>query len=238
MIPLYGLGIIFLLVALFLLSGTARNIRNALRLRHWLMAGAIAFGLSGLLLMSPRLAMTAVTGVIVARILLAFLRRLAPGSSGPGQNTTATPSGSSSVNTEWLHATLEHESGTMDAEIVKGQFTGQRLSELNITQLINLYSNLANAEAVDSMQIVEAFLDANHPDWREVDGAERSQPDPSSTALTRAKALEILGLDENADTQAIISAHRRLIRAVHPDRGGSSYLAAQLNQARDLLLGE
>ncbi len=59
---------------------------------------------------------------------------------------------------------------------------------------------------------------------------------PPSTAMTREQAYKILNLDPNANRQDIIDAHRKLIRKVHPDRGGSDYLSAQINQAKDVLL--
>jgi curved DNA-binding protein CbpA len=55
--------------------------------------------------------------------------------------------------------------------------------------------------------------------------------------MTRAQALGILGLEPGADDAAVREAHRRLISLVHPDHGGSGFLAAQVNRARDLLLG-
>lgn len=59
-----------------------------------------------------------------------------------------------------------------------------------------------------------------------------------STRLTRAEALEILGVTEGATDDEIRRAHAELIKKVHPDRGGTSYLASRVNLARDLLLSK
>ena len=56
--------------------------------------------------------------------------------------------------------------------------------------------------------------------------------------MTRAEALAVLGLSEGASRQDIKAAYQRIISGLHPDRGGSDYLAAQVNEAKDVLLGD
>lgn len=78
--------------------------------------------------------------------------------------------------------------------------------------------------------------------WREgaFDGKIKGAPPPpqrASDGMTRDQAFEVLGVPPNATEQEIRDAHRRLMRAAHPDSGGSDWLAARINQARDVLLG-
>lgn len=58
----------------------------------------------------------------------------------------------------------------------------------------------------------------------------------AKTDMTRAEALEILGLDAAASREEIIAAHKRLIQKFHPDRGGSPALAKKINMAKEVLL--
>lgn len=58
------------------------------------------------------------------------------------------------------------------------------------------------------------------------------------TDMTRARALQVLNLSEGATQEEVLRAHRELIKRVHPDRGGSSYLAAEVNRARDVLISD
>lgn len=153
--------------------------------------------------------------------------------------------GASSVSTAWLAMRLDHHSGNMDGEVLQGQFQHQRLSGLSLSQLLDLARECQHDH--DSLQLLQAYLDRMHPDWRET-GAEsdgdagqtraRTQRGPAGdSGMTEELALEILGLTPGASREEIVAAHRRLMQKLHPDRGGSDYLAQRINAARDFLLG-
>ena len=139
--------------------------------------------------------------------------------------------GANSVETAFLSMTLHHDSGRMTGSVKAGQFAGRDLATLTLSELLALLQECQVADA-DSVALLEAWLDRAHPDWRAEPAAA-----PRSGAMTRAEALEILGLAEGADEDAIRAAHRRLMRSAHPDQGGSAWLAARINAARDFLLG-
>jgi DnaJ homolog subfamily C member 19 len=67
--------------------------------------------------------------------------------------------------------------------------------------------------------------------------ADSEAPGRAASRMTRAEALEVLGLAEGATDDEVRAAYSELIKKVHPDRGGTAYLAARVNLARDLLLG-
>jgi len=90
----------------------------------------------------------------------------------------------------------------------------------------------------ESTRLLEAYLDREFGDWRETTKAGDQQNSSSGAVMDWAEALQILGLEEGASEDEIKEAHRRLIAGMHPDHGGSDYLAAQINRAKDLLLGE
>jgi hypothetical protein len=145
-----------------------------------------------------------------------------------------TPGGSSDVETAWLRMSLDHESGTMDGVVLQGTFRGRRLGELSADELRDLLV-AARADG-DTATLLETYLDRRYPDWRQSAATDASSQSPSA-AMTPEEAWRVLGLEPGADEAAIRDAHRRLMKKVHPDQGGSTYLAAKINQAKDLLLG-
>ncbi|WP_193171606.1 DnaJ domain-containing protein [Nisaea nitritireducens] len=146
---------------------------------------------------------------------------------------------SSAVRTETLAVSLDHDSGAMDGEVLRGRFAGMQLSALSFNDVLELLADCVRNDP-QSVAVLESYLDAAYgPDWQErageAAGADRTSS--GSGAMSREQALEILGLEEGADEAAIREAHRRLMMVNHPDRGGSDYLAAQINEAKEILLG-
>lgn len=143
----------------------------------------------------------------------------------------------SEVRTASLVMELEHDSGRMTGRVTRGRFAGQELADLDLPALLSLLAELARDDP-ESVPLLEAWLDRAHPAWREAAPfAEEAPPGRSGGPMTRAEALAVLGLPEGATEEEIRRAHRRLMRAAHPDQGGSDWLAARLNEARDRLLG-
>ncbi len=153
------------------------------------------------------------------------------GGGGSGQT--------SRVTSAHLDMELDHDSGDMDGVVRKGRHEGTQLSALSLNELLELYDDYSGEDG-ESARLLAAFLDRMHPDWRG-EGIADDEPESDSFSenagkMSRAEALRILDLDENAGADEIRSAHHRLIAGLHPDRGGSAYLAAKINEARDVLL--
>lgn len=186
-------------------------------------------------------------GVLIAGVL-PFMRRLLPlilrflpflkhlydqrqaGSQSGGNH--------SEVQTAIIKMTLDHDSGVMYGTVLNGPLQGRELGDLSEQEFIQLLSYCRQNDT-ESARLLEAYLDKRFGDsWREDDPGSQSQPphNGDSGTMSREEAFSILGLEPDADDKSIIEAHRRLMQKVHPDRGGSDYLAAKINQAKDLLL--
>jgi hypothetical protein len=144
----------------------------------------------------------------------------------------------STVRSAFLDMTLDHDSGTMTGTVSAGRYAGKALDELTEPSLRELLEEVAGDG--DSVALLEGYLDRRFPGWREhVEGDEapRARSAADTSAMTDKQAYEILGLSAGASETEIRAAHRRLMKAVHPDQGGSTFLAAKINQAKDWLLG-
>ena len=150
-----------------------------------------------------------------------------------------TPGQRSDVETAWLRMNLDHDSGTLDGLILQGNRKGRRLSELPAEQLLDLLAELRVADQ-DSAALLETYLDAVHAGWRAArDEAPQDADAGQSRAgeMTQDEARRILGVARDASEEEILQAWRALMKRNHPDQGGSAYLAAKINQAKELLVG-
>ena len=156
-----------------------------------------------------------------------FTSRMKAGAS-PGP----TPGQTSEVETEFLRMRLDHDTGEMDGTVLQGRYEGRALRGLGLPELLELLDE-CRADR-QSMAVLEAYLDRVHEDWR---GHRRPPPGRSPDGMNEDEARAVLGVGPDATREEIVQAHRRLMQRLHPDRGGSDYLAAKLNAAKDLLLG-
>jgi hypothetical protein len=131
---------------------------------------------------------------------------------------------------------LDHDTGALRGRVRKGAFAGRELESMSPAEMALLWQDCRFADP-RSAQLIEAYLDRAHPSWRE--DLARAQAEPGTAGfMTREEAYEVLGLKPGASEDDIRRAHRELMLKIHPDRGGSSYLAAKINQAKDVLLGK
>lgn len=153
------------------------------------------------------------------------------GAAGPPPPDNPT----SRVKTDWLDMELSHASGKMTGRMLQGEFAGE-LDSFTKDKLGNLYPYLKARDAA-SVRLLEAYLDRRFgPAWRT--SPEFAPPAPSKPGgMSRQEAYAVLGLSSDASEDDIRAAYHRLIVQNHPDHGGSSYLAAKINEARDVLLG-
>ena len=151
--------------------------------------------------------------------------------------STVSPNQTSHVRTAALEMELDLDTGAMNGLVLAGRFEGHQLDELEENELELLYEELRLDD--ESRQVLEAYLDRRVPTWRDsfdphVDDGLGSAP--SSGPMSEQEAYEILGLSAGATEAEIREAHRRLMKRVHPDAGGSVFLATRINEAKDVLL--
>jgi hypothetical protein len=165
-------------------------------------------------------------------------RQVRPQSAHPHSDTRGGPTGAkrSTVESSFIRLWLDHATGEIDGEVLAGTFTGHRLSQLQRDELMRLYRDCRGADP-DSAALLQSYLDRVFGEtWQSAPGSETGTR-PGPTPMTADEARQVLGLGPEASRAEVMDAHRRLIHKLHPDRGGSDYLAAKINEARAVLLG-
>ena len=251
---------------IFLIAlGTAAWLVYKLYLRQLLAQGtvgrvkigliALGFVFLALALTGRAPALFAVLGALMTQAMrfAPLLVRFAPtlqkhfGTGNPfGQDAAGRQSGTSEVRTRTILMRLEHATGAMDGDVLEGEQAGRTLSALSAAELVALHG-YCRANDAEALRLLEAYVGreraAEFDNAGEMPGAEAGggTREPPANAggegtMSEAEAAAVLGLDAGADREAIVAAHRALMGRLHPDKGGSDYLATKVNAARTVLL--
>lgn len=165
--------------------------------------------------------------------LLGWLPWSIPGWSARTQKSAGQVS---RVRSAFVEMELDHDSGAMRGRILAGRYEGAALDALDVATLAGCLPDIDE----ESRALLMAYLDRRDPGWRE-----NSQTDAttgsgrrgwSTGKMTEEEAYQILGVQPGASAKDIGLAHRSLMKKLHPDQGGSTYLAARVNEAKDVLL--
>jgi DnaJ-domain-containing protein 1 len=165
---------------------------------------------------------------------LGLLGWLPFGPAGFSARTTKSKGQTSRVRSAYFEMELDHDTGDMRGRIVAGARQGVALERLDVPTLAAMLNDVDE----ESRALLMAYLDRRDARWSEhaQGDAATGRPAASSGKMTEQEAYQILGLETGANADAIARAHRTLMKKLHPDQGGSTYLAARINEAKEILL--
>ncbi|SRR5579885_28151 len=146
-----------------------------------------------------------------------------------------TPGQRSKVRSSMIEMELDHDTGAMRGTFVAGPYAGTPLDQLPPQTLAAMLSSMDE----ESRALLEAYLDRRDSAWREYvkeDAGARAGKAPGKGPMSEEEARQILGVEPGASAIEIRRAHRNLMLKLHPDQGGSTYLAARVNEAKEVLL--
>jgi len=221
-----------LLIARWFESANPSRLAKALKWGFVGLGGAVAIFLGATGKMQ-------LASIPLALIFLPLLLRGMRGASAAGQSGTPSPGKQSEVETDYLRMMLDHDSGEMDGIVLRGKFEGRELRDFSQTELLELLDE-CNTHDEQSAQLIESYIDRVFGQgWRASENADQGRRTARSSGapMSRDEAFEVLGLTPNSSDTEIRDAHRKLQLKNHPDQGGSDYLAAKINQAKEVLLG-
>jgi hypothetical protein len=142
----------------------------------------------------------------------------------------------STARTATIEMHLDHATGDLAGVVLAGPWRGRPLETLTRSDCLALYA-AALGDDPDGARLLETYLDRRFAGWREAakgNGEAGSGP-RGAGAMTEEEAYQVLGLAPGAGAEEIARAHRSLMKKLHPDHGGSTSLAARVNQAKDVL---
>jgi len=225
------LGLLALILVLWLLNSFVRSNPHQLAAvvktagGTLALLGAVVFGIRGHLELAIPLGVTG----------LGLLGWLPWGPAGFGERTRKSAGQVSRVRTAFMEMELEHDTGAMRGRILVGRHEGMALDALDVATLVGLLPEIDE----ESRALLATYLDRRDPAWRDHaqgDAAAGRGAAPAGGPMTEQEAYQILGLEPGASAEEIGRAHRNLMKKLHPDQGGTTYLAARINEAKDTLL--
>ncbi|HZL32126.1 MAG TPA: DnaJ domain-containing protein [Pseudolabrys sp.] len=165
---------------------------------------------------------------------LGLLGWLPFGPAGFSDRTRKSSGQISRVRTAWLEMALDHDTGEMRGVVLSGPHKGAALESLSVQTLIELLTQVDD----ETRALLMPYLDRRDAGWREHAQGDTAtgRPATSSGKMSDEEAYQILGLETGASADDISRAHRTLMKKFHPDQGGSTYLAARINEAKEILL--
>jgi hypothetical protein len=144
------------------------------------------------------------------------------------------------ISSQFLKIIINPEKNELSGKVIRGVKGGQGLDSLSLADLNELLIFYSSKDKA-SEQILISYMDLNHGSWRkEMRGYYESEDklvSSTSSRITRREAIEILGLSSHPTNEEVKANHRLLMKRFHPDQGGSPFLAAKINMAKDCLLG-
>jgi DnaJ-domain-containing protein 1 len=225
--PTLFLGLV-LLVLLFL---TAKWFSKAVRVLRYVGGGGVLL-FAVFLLLRGQIAAALSIGLIG----LGVLGYVSLWPTSFGERTQKTARRVSRVRTAFLEMELERDSRAMRGRVLNGTHQGAELDRLDVKTLIRLLGEMDD----DSRRLLASYLDRREPEWREQatqgDTGEYRSGTPRNGKMTEEEAYQILGIRPGTSPEEIVRAHRSLIKKLHPDQGGSTYLAAKINEAKEVLV--
>ena len=223
-------------LVLFLLAGRVFASANTATVAQYLRnIGGVSALLGALLMAAMGRFPLAAPLVLVAMMLLG---KNLPFSFPSAQKT---PGQTTGVRSAFLEMALDHDSGAVMGRVIQGAYRGKNLHDMSLPELLDLLQECREDE--QSVQLLMAYLDREHPEWRDMASEGMGAGDShvgsgASGKMSVSEALDVLGLKPGVGPEDIHKAHREMMKRVHPDHGGSDYLATKINQAKEVLLGK
>ena len=228
--PTLIFGVLILVVALWALGVISKiDPKTGARVLK-ASGGLIAIGLAVFLGLRGEIGIAIPLGAVG----LGLLGWLPFGPAGFSARTQKSSGKTSQVRSAFFEMELDHDLGEMRGRIVAGRHQGAALESLDVKTLVGMLNEIDD----ESRALLMAYLDRRDSRWSEhaQGDAATGRSAASSGKMSEQEAYQILGLQAGASADDISHAHRALMKKFHPDQGGSTYLAARINEAKEVLI--